>query len=222
MTSKHQIYILVGTALIVFIVYAVTNFNINISPKNSQNTAPTQVKAAQDNQSDDMSDHHKPKPSDSTVFNNLVGKTAPDFTLESFDGKKYTLGSLKGKNVLLFFNEGLMCYPACWNQVTAFGSDTEFSKKNTVVLNINVDPKDEWKKAYDKMPELARATVLIDTDRSVSQTYGVLTLPSSMHRGQFPGHSYVIVDKDGIIRFTQDDDQMAVRNKELLSEIDKL
>lgn len=222
MTSKHQIYILIATAVIVFIVYLGSNLNISISPKNTQNSTPTVASAKTQTANDDMSDHHKPKPSDSTVFNNLVGKKAPDFTLESFDGTKYALGELKGKNVLLFFNEGLMCYPACWNQVAAFGADIEFKKKNTVVLNINVDPKDEWKKAYDKMPELAKATVLLDTNRSVSQTYGVLTLPSSMHRGQFPGHSYVVVDKEGIIRFARDDEQMAVRNKELLSEIDKL
>ncbi|MBI4990776.1 redoxin domain-containing protein [Candidatus Gottesmanbacteria bacterium] len=173
-------------------------------------------------QTDSMDDHHKPKPSNSSVFDGLTGKQAPDFTLESYDGKKYTLKSLKGKNVILFFNEGLMCYPACWNQIAAFGSDTQFNQKNTVVLNINVDNKNDWKDALSKMPELAKATVLFDSDRAVSTAYGVMTLPSSMHRGQFPGHTYVIVDKDGIVRFARDDSQMAVRNKELLAEVDRL
>ena len=49
-----------------------------------------------------------------------------------------------------------------------------------------------------------------------------MTLTSSMHRGQFPGHSYVIIDKEGNVRLARDDEQMAVRNKELLVEIDKL
>lgn len=217
MGSKSQIYILIGTAFLVLVVYIVTSFNIKIDIT-SKKATPSPIQTA----ASPVDDHHKSKPSDSGIFTNLTGKKAPDFTLESYDGKKYSLSSLRGKNVILFFNEGLMCYPACWNQVAAFGSDKEFSKKNTVVLNINVDPKDEWEKAYEKMPELSRATVLLDSNRIVSQNYGVLSLPSSMHRGQFPGHSYVIVDKEGIVRLTRDDEQMAVRNKELLAEIDKL
>lgn len=173
-------------------------------------------------QADSMDDHHKPKPADSATFDNLLGKKAPDFTLESYDGKKYSLSGLTGKNVILFFNEGLMCYPACWNQIAAFGSDTQFNQKNTVVLNITADPKNDWKDAVNKMPELAKAIVLFDTDRTVSTAYGVLNLTSSMHRGQFPGHTYVIVDKDGIVRFARDDESMAVRNKELLAEVGKL
>ncbi len=173
-------------------------------------------------QVDSMDDHHKPQPSNSAAFDDLMGRQAPDFTLEDYGGKKITLSTFKGKNVLLFFNEGLMCYPACWNQIAAFGSDSEFSQKNTVVLNITVDPKNDWKDAVNKMPELTKATVLFDSDRAVSTAYGVMTLPSSMHRGQFPGHTYVIVDKDGIVRFARDDSQMAVRNQELLVELAKL
>ena len=169
-----------------------------------------------------MDNHHKPQPSNTSIFDGLVGKAAPDFTLESYDGKKYSLSSLKGKNVLLFFNEGLMCYPACWNQIAAFGSDTEFSQKNTVVLSITVDPKGDWQQAITKMPELGKATVLFDSDRAVSTAYGVMTLNSSMHRGQFPGHTYIIVDKEGIVRFAKDDSQMAVRNKELAAELTNL
>ncbi|KKQ52367.1 MAG: hypothetical protein UT19_C0007G0075 [Candidatus Woesebacteria bacterium GW2011_GWB1_39_10b] len=164
---------------------------------------------------------HKPVAVDSAVFNNLQGKPAPDFSLEAYDGKEYKLSDLKGKNVLLFFNEGLMCYPACWNQIAAFGKDKELANI-AVVLNITADPKNQWVQAINKMPELSSATTLFDTDRSVSKAYGVLKLESSMHRGQFPGHTYVLIDKEGVIRFTKDDVQMAVRNKELLAEINKL
>ena len=72
------------------------------------------------------------------------------------------------------------------------------------------------------MPELSAATVLFDNNRSVSTTYGVLNLSSSMHRGQYPGHSYVLVDREGVVRFTKDDSQMAVRNDALATEIEKL
>ncbi|OGE37725.1 hypothetical protein A3B45_04735 [Candidatus Daviesbacteria bacterium RIFCSPLOWO2_01_FULL_39_12] len=155
-------------------------------------------------------------------LDSLVDKAAPDFTLESYNGKKVTLSSLKGKNVVLFFSEGLMCYPACWDQIAAFGKDSEFTNKNTVVLTIVNDPKDEWKGAVEKMPELAQATVLLDTDKKVSIDYKMLSLPSSMHKGQLPGHTYVIIDKNGVARYVKDDVQMAVRNQELIAEIDKL
>lgn len=218
MRFKTEIRILIGTAILVLIVLLATSGNNsnNQTTEANQNITPTQ-------QADDpMADMHRPRPVDSKIFDNLLGKQAPDFTLESYDGTKYTLSSLKGKNILLFFNEGLMCYPACWNQITAFGSDTQFNQKNTVALSITVDPKNEWKSAIDKMPELAKATVLFDSDRRVSSAYGVMTLTSSMHRGQFPGHTYILIDKKGIVRFTKDDETMAVRNQELAKEVDKL
>ena len=160
--------------------------------------------------------------SETATLDELVGKPAPDFTLESYNGETTTLSSLKGKNVVLFFNEGLMCYPACWDQIAAFGKDTEFTVKNTVVLTIVTDPKKDWKGAVEKMPDLAKATVLLDTNRKVSVAYKMLSLPSSMHRGQTPGHTYVIIDKEGIVRYVRDDVQMAIRNQELLTEIGKL
>ncbi len=157
-----------------------------------------------------------------TVLNSLVSRQAPDFTLEGYDGKKVTLSSLKGKNVILFFSEGLMCYPACWNQIAAFAKDNEFTNKNTIVLTIINDPKNDWKQAIDKMPELTPAAVLVDTDKQVSIAYNMLSLPSSMHKGQLPGHTYVVIDKEGIVRFVKDDPQMAIRDQEMIAEIDKL
>jgi len=129
---------------------------------------------------------------------------------------------LKGKNVVLFFSEGLMCYPACWDQIAAFGKDNEFASKDTIALTILNDPKSDWKMAIEKMPELAKAVVLFDTDKRISITYDMLSLPSSMHKGQLPGHTYVVIDKEGIVRYVKDDVSMAVRNQELIAEINKL
>lgn len=43
-----------------------------------------------------------------------------------------------------------------------------------------------------------------------------------MHKGDFPGHTYIIIDKAGIVRFTKDDPQMGIRNDEIKKELDKL
>src|SRR3972149_10430463 len=80
-------------------------------------------------------------------LDSLVDKAAPDFTLESYNGKKVTLSSLKGKNVVLFFSEGLMCYPACWDQIAAFAKDKQFLTKDVIAVSIINDPKSDWKQA---------------------------------------------------------------------------
>lgn len=189
----------------------------------SDSSLSDSIKQTQVRGSQSTADHHGGgQQVDSAIFNSLKGKNAPDFTLEGYDDKKYTLSNLKGKNVVLFFSEGLMCYPACWNQIAAFGKDQRFNSQDTIVLTIVNDKKEEWKVAIDKMPELAESIVLFDEDRSVSVAYGVLNLPSSMHKGQLAGHSYVVVDKNRFVRFTSDDEMMAVRNDVLVSEIEKL
>ena len=210
-----------GTIIIMVLTSAVTWLVFSIASNQNKSQDSKQTAQVQGDQS--TADHHGGStPVSSTTFDKLVGKKALDFTLESYNGEKITLSSLKGKTVVLFFSEGLMCYPACWNQIAAFGKDQRFKNENTLALTIVNDKKEEWKSAIDKMPELVSAAVLFDTSRSVSNAYGVLSLPSSMHRGQLPGHSYVIVDKSGTIRFAKDDAQMAVRNDSLISEIQKL
>lgn len=168
-------------------------------------------------------EHHSGQQKESEEkLNGLIGKLAPDFTLYSYDSKKVTLSELKDKKVVIFFTEGVMCYPACWNQIAAFGKDDIFKKDDTVVLTIVVDTKSEWDKAVKKMPELLSSVVLFDTSKKVSEQYGVLSLPSSMHKGQYPGHTYLVLDKDRTIKYVYDDPAMAVRNSELKAELEKL
>jgi len=213
--NQNQILVIVTEGVVAAVILGVV-FIKNTSPTATNAQPPTQASV------DSMTDHHTSVPADSAVFDGLMNKPVPDFSLQSYDGKTVNIKDFRGKNVVLFFNEGLMCYPACWNQIIAFGKDTSFAGKNTVILNITVDSKDDWKKAIDKMPELAGNTVLLDPDRTVAKLFGVLTLTSSMHKGQFPGHTFILVDKDGVVRYTLDDPAMAIRNTELLTEIAKL
>lgn len=152
----------------------------------------------------------------------LVNKPAPDFTLADRDGKQYSLSELRGKNIILFFNEGLMCYPACWNQIAALAGDGHFKDGDTVVLSVVVDSPEEWQKAVKKMPELAKATVVFDEGAVVSKKFGVLTTASSMHYGSLPGHTFAIIDKEGLIRHVFDDPNMSIHNDQLVAEITKL
>ena len=155
-------------------------------------------------------------------LNNLADKPAPDFSFADRDGKVYSSDNLRGKNVILFFNEGLMCYPACWNQIVALSKDDRFKNDDTLVLSVVVDSKEDWQQAINKMPELAQATVVFDKDAGVSKNFGILSTPSSMHPGSFPGHTFVIIDKEGVIRYVFDDPNMGIRNDQLWSEVTKL
>ena len=160
--------------------------------------------------------------STSRGFDSWVGKQAPAFSLQDRNGKEVNLSDYRGKDVVLFFNEGVMCYPACWNQIAALGTDSELNNPKVATLSIVNDMPAEWRQVVDKMPEIGKEPVLFDSDSSVSKTYQVLNLPSSMHPGQKAGHTYFLVDVSGVIRWTLDDPQMAVRNKEILQQIKKL
>ena|SRR3989338_7739750 len=158
-------------------------------------------------------------PAEKLSFNQALGKKAPEFSLEGIDGKTVKLNDYKGKYVVLFFNEGSMCYPACWNQMAELGNDERFNTNNVAAFSIVVDQKSEWERIVKRVPQLSKAKILFDAVRSVSSAYDVLSLPSSMHPGSYPGHTYFIIDKEGIVRYTLDDKNMAVWNDKLASEI---
>ena len=156
-----------------------------------------------------------------SVLNSLIGKPLPNIQLTDKNGKIYTAESFKGKNTVLFFNEGLMCYPACWNQIAMFGSDARFNTDTVQALSVVMDSSREWQSAIEKMPELAKSKTLFDVDGDTSRKLGLLTLPSSMHRGSLPGHSYIVLDRNGIVKEVRDDPNMAIANDLLIEKIAK-
>lgn len=161
-------------------------------------------------------------PTGKLSFKQALGKQAPDFSLESIDGTIFKLSEYRGKIVILFFNEGTMCYPACWNQIAELGNDERFNTNDVVAFSIVVDQKSEWEKIVKRTPGFSSAKILFDPTRAVSSAYEILSLPSSMHKGSYPGHTYFIIDREGIIRYTLDDPKMAIRNDLIISELSKL
>ena len=199
-------------------VFALGYYTSNVSSKTT--TAPVGNVA----QSDSTDSHHGggTTVANSETLNSLVGKPIPDIQLSDKDGKVYTAADFKGKNTVLFFNEGLMCYPACWNQIAAFGSDTRFNSADIQAISVVVDSSNDWKRAIEKMPQLAKANTMFDTGASASKQLGLLTTASSMHKGSLPGHTYVVIDKEGIVRYVKDDPNMAIANDMLFGKIGEL
>lgn len=155
-------------------------------------------------------------------FSTLIGKPAPAFTLQDYRGNIFNLSQLKGKKIVLFFNEGIICYPACWNQVSALGTDEKFNNNQVIAASIVPDGPTEWAQATQRMPDLAKSTILLDSDNTVSSKYGTLNLSSSMHKGGKPGHTYVVIDAQGIVRYTYDDPKMGIQNARLAEELNKI
>lgn len=158
----------------------------------------------------------------SAQLDSLVGKPVPAIQLTDKDGKTFSPADAKGKYTVLFFNEGLMCYPACWNQISAFGSDPRFNSDQIQAISVVTDPASEWQKAITKMPELAKADTMFDTGANASRQLGMLTTASSMHKGSLPGHTYIVIDKEGVVRYVFDDPNMAIANDMLFGKIGAL
>lgn len=204
-----------GGVIAIIITIIVTGGLIYLGISNKGTSASSSSTAA----ADSMDGHHGGASGPTSNLNSLVGQAAPDFSLTDHNGKTYSLAELKGKDVVLFFNEGIMCYPACWNQIASLGSDEQLKGQDVVTLSVVVDSQPEWNKAVSQMPELAKATVVHDNGGKVSSRYGMLTTKSSMHYGQLPGHSYVVIDKEGVVRHVYDDPNMAIHNDALVSEL---
>lgn len=155
-------------------------------------------------------------------YSSLIGKPAPDFTLQSYNGKTVSLSDLRGKKIVLFFNEGIVCYPACWNQIAALGADKQLNNDQIASVSVAPDQQSEWVTAVRKMPELGSETLLLDTSLTASRSYGVLSLDSSMHKGMKPGHTYIIVDQNGIVRYSYDDVTMGIQNDRIKQALAKM
>jgi len=129
------------------------------------------------------------------------GQAAPAFTLEDTNGKQVSLGDFKGKNVLLYFQEGLTCQP-CWDQLSSLEKDSAKVKAAGVdaVLSITTDPANLIAR---KTRDMGLTTpVLSDPSLTVSEKYSANRY--GMMGATRDGHSFILVGPDGTIRWRAD------------------
>lgn len=157
----------------------------------------------------------------SSYLDSMVGKPLPNVQLTDADGKVYTTDSFKSKNTVLFFSEGIMCYPACWDEIAALAADPRLNNDDTAVYSVVADSPKQWVTAREQMPSLAKAMLLFDQNTAVVKQLGISNLPSSMHAGSTPGHTYIVLDKQGVVRYVFDDPRMANNVEQIVSEIIK-
>ncbi|MBI2717337.1 MAG: redoxin domain-containing protein [Rhizobiales bacterium] len=129
------------------------------------------------------------------------GDMAPPVRLTSTEGTPFDLEALRGKTVLLYFQEGLMC-EACWVQLREI--EANFSRFREAGIDamatITTDPPDLL--ARKVRSERLLLPVLADPSVAVSQTYR--TNGDGMMNGSYNAHTFVIVGADGRIRWRAD------------------
>ena len=130
-----------------------------------------------------------------------VGQAAPDFTLPDTAKAPVSLGSFKGKNVVLLF------FPAaftgvCTKEMCQTRDELSFyNGMNAEVLGISVDM--HFSLGKFKEAEKINFPLLSDFNKSVSKAYGTLFDNfAAVYNGVSKRSSFVI-DKTGVIRFAQ-------------------
>jgi peroxiredoxin Q/BCP len=146
-----------------------------------------------------------------------VGSAAPDFTLNSQEGKPVSLHDFKGHWVVLYF------YPkdftsGCTVEAHNFQRDlAEYEKRKAVIVGVSVQDSDTHQKFCTK--EGLHFKLLADTDHKVSETYdSVMNLAVTKLSAR---HTFLI-DPDGVIRKTYLEVKPEQHSAEVLAALDEL
>lgn len=127
-----------------------------------------------------------------------VGDLAPDFNLNSQDGKKISLKNFRGKKVVLYFYPKDMT-PGCTKEACSFRDNYEsIMAKGAIVLGISADSVESHRKFREKFK--LPFDLLSDETKEVSKLYGVWKQKSFLGK-KFMGieRSTFIIDEKGKI-----------------------
>ena len=133
----------------------------------------------------------------------LLTKEAPDFTADAVYPNSsiapFTLSSLRGKYVVLFF------YPmdftfVCPTEILSFDRALEeFARKNCALVSVSTDSAYAhyvWRQMEIKKGGVGniRFPMVADVDKKIARSYGVLLNDSVALRGLF------LIDREGIVQ----------------------
>ena len=129
----------------------------------------------------------------------LVGKAAPQFTLQNEKGEQVSLTDFKGKHVVLYFYPKDMT-PGCTTEACDFRDAYEdFSSLNAVILGVSMDDANRHTKFIDKhgLP----FSLLVDDNHEVAEAYGVWVLKKNFGK-EYMGieRTTFLIDEDGIVK----------------------
>jgi thioredoxin-dependent peroxiredoxin len=147
----------------------------------------------------------------------VVGSAAPDFTLNSQEGKPISLHDYKGKWVVLYFYPKDMT-SGCTIEAHNFERDlAKYAAKNAVILGVSVQDEKSHQEFCTK--ESLTFKLLADTNKNVSEQYG-----SVMNFGvtKFSARHTFLIDPNGVIRKVWTDVDVKKHSDEVLAALDEL
>ena len=117
----------------------------------------------------------------------IVGKKAPDFTLQDLDGQSVSLSDFEGKPVLInFWNSG--CSPCRREMPFLQEVYGEIPGSELVMLTINIGESSATVKKFLGDNNLS-LPVLLDANAAVAQSYSMPGIPTTF-----------FIDRDGILQ----------------------
>jgi len=120
------------------------------------------------------------KPRQSPILNDdknvgiSIGKTAPDFQLQSLEGKSVKLSDFRGKNIVLNFWAS-WC-PPCREEMPEFQRIYTENSDSLVVIGVNLQESRESAEAFIKKLGIT-FPILLDPNAQVKDRYNVFTQP---------------------------------------------
>lgn len=129
------------------------------------------------------------------------GEAAPPIRLAATTGETFDLVSQRGKFILLYFQEGIMCEP-CWVQLKDIESNIQQFRIMGIesVVSVTTDPIDALKEKTTN--DRLSSPVLSDPDLAVTRSYD--TNSYGMMGKSRNGHTFILVGPDGNIRWRAD------------------
>ena len=120
----------------------------------------------------------------------LIGDSAPGFSVKDIDGKEIKLADYKGKVVLLDFWAS-WCIPCREEFPFLIDFYREHQKDAFIVLAVNIDDKEENMRGFLKKNYASHVfPVIFDREKSIPPLYELESMPTS-----------IFIDKKGIIRY---------------------
>ena len=128
-----------------------------------------------------------------------IGDKAPNFSLQSDDGKTVSLADYSGKNIILYFYPKDDT-PGCTAEAIDFKENlADFTAKNTVIIGVSKDDNAKHQKFKNKY-ELP-FTLLSDIELDLCKKYGAW-VEKSMYGKKYMGieRSSFLIDSEGSIK----------------------
>src|SRR5271166_3562207 len=146
-----------------------------------------------------------------------VGTAAPDFTLNSQDGKPVSLHDFKGKWVVLYFYPKDMT-SGCTIEAHNFQRDlAKYDAKNAVILGVSVQDEKSHQEFCAK--ESLNFKLLADTNKEVSGKYDSLTNYGVM---KLSARHTFLIDPSGKVRKVWTEVDVKKHSDDVLAAIDEL